>query len=247
MIQMLIGMMGASEVKPFSREQQFITPGTYEFVVPRGVKQIKALVIGGGGGASTNIGGKGGGVISGIVPVTSGDVLTVVVGAVASTGGTSALIHTGETLLQGFGGTNSKRGATAYNELVSVLSNYNAVDLPTRYGKYVSNFADFIDDRWSEPSYGEPGIGGAGGVFLSVNASKGGDGSPGNGFGGGGGGAGGIGEDAAANIGKTGESGKMARGGCGGDGSASSGSLQKGNDGGSSTANTGIESNEGGD
>lgn len=55
MIQMLIGMMGASEVKPFSREQQFITPGTYEFVVPRGVKQIKALVIGGGGGASTNM------------------------------------------------------------------------------------------------------------------------------------------------------------------------------------------------
>ena len=41
-------MGGEPHIEPFLREQQFTSPGTFEFIVPYGVKEIKALVIGGG-------------------------------------------------------------------------------------------------------------------------------------------------------------------------------------------------------
>lgn len=152
---MLMGMMGASDVKPFLREQQFISPGTYEFIVPSGVKEIKALVIGAGCTAQSysssggNLGGRGGGVISGIIPVKGADAFTVTVGSVATTGETSVLVRSGTTILQSLGGTLSKRGATAYSSLVTLLSNYNAVDLPTAQGKGAVNFLQMADNDWA--------------------------------------------------------------------------------------------------
>ena len=154
MIQkMFMGMMGASDVNPFSREQQFITSGTYEFVVPKGVKGIKALVIGGGAKGKTNgvaTGGKGGGVISGIIKVRPGDILSIAVGAVLeNVGGTSAITRAGDVLLQGNGGTNAARGGTAYAELVTLLSNYNATSLPTAVYKGCRSFLEMADDAWA--------------------------------------------------------------------------------------------------
>ena len=105
-------LVGRPKIVPFLREQQFVSPGTYEFIVPRGVREIKALVIGGGASYSGQTGGKGGGVISGIIPVKGGDVFTVTVGSVTTTGGTSALVRAGTTLMQGLGGTVQTRGAT---------------------------------------------------------------------------------------------------------------------------------------
>lgn len=210
---MLMGMMGASDVKPFLREQQFISPGTYEFVVPRGVKEIKALVIGAGclaeryNSSAGNLGGRGGGVISGVIPVKGGDAFTVTVGSIATTGGASALVRAGTTILQGFGGTLSARGATSYNALVTILSNYNAVDLPTATGKGAVHFLQMANDDWAyydkyypdnpnPPRALSPGIGLPG----SQNSA----GGIGGGVGGGGGGGAGTSGQGSPGIAETG-------------------------------------------
>ena len=69
-----LGLMGIIESNPLfyldsigDVLQTFATPGTYTFIVPAGVKAVRALVIGGGGGGggySESVGGVGG---SGIV------------------------------------------------------------------------------------------------------------------------------------------------------------------------------------
>ena len=88
-MQKSILLVGKPPIVPFLREQQFVSPGTYEFVVPRGVKEVKALVIGAGclaeryNSSAGNLGGRGGGVISGVIPVKGGDAFTVTVGSIA--------------------------------------------------------------------------------------------------------------------------------------------------------------------
>ena len=206
-MQKSILLVGKPPIVPFLREQQFVSPGTYEFVVPSGVKEIKALVIGGGAEspALTGTGGKGGGVISGIIPVKGGETFTATVGPVTTTGGASALVRAGTTLLEGLGGTASERGATAYSPLVSLLSNYNAVDLPTAEGKGAVNFLQMADDDWAfyeayfeflvDPSVvprstvGKVGCPGYGGVYVKGKWGAGGTGQRGGAGGGGGGGA----------------------------------------------------------
>ena len=203
-----MGMMGASDVNPFSREQQFITSGTYEFVVPKGVKGIKALVIGGGAKGKTNgvaTGGKGGGVISGIIKVRPGDILSIAVGAVLeNVGGTSAITRAGDVLLQGNGGTNAARGGTAYAELVTLLSNYNATSLPTAGYKGCRSFLEMADDAWAfHPGFWAGGNGG--GYSSAYGATKGSSGKLGTGgYGiGGTGGTGGL-NDYAKTYGENG-------------------------------------------
>lgn len=101
-------------------EQNFTTVGTTNFIVPAGVYQISAVAIGGGGGGSgadgarteTNTGGGGGALAYGTIPVTPGELLTVVVGAGGTapsgnpggTGGISSIIRGVTTLLSGGGG-----------------------------------------------------------------------------------------------------------------------------------------------
>lgn len=154
--------MGAAPgIEPYLREQQYTTPGTYEFVVPSGVKTMKALVIGGGARYSNSTGGKGGGVISGTFNVNSDQVLNIVVGAVAATkGGVSSIASFGKTLLLGDGGTNLKRGASLFSSDVNILSNYNAVNLPTTGGKACKSFLQMADDDWQYyPFYASSGAG----------------------------------------------------------------------------------------
>lgn len=76
-MQKSILLVGKPPIVPFLREQQFVSPGTHQFVVPSGVKEIKALVIGAGclaerhNSSAGNLGGRGGGVISGVIRSSS--------------------------------------------------------------------------------------------------------------------------------------------------------------------------------
>lgn len=82
---------------------EYVSPGTYSFVVPADVKTVSAVAVGaGGGGAETNDGGGGGGGALQYVndiPVTEGEVLTVVVGSPGqngtngTSGGYSAIVR----------------------------------------------------------------------------------------------------------------------------------------------------------
>ena len=69
-----------------SDQREFVTPGTYSFIVPPNVTSLSMVAVGGGGGGAGNVndGGGGGGCAlfwRNNVPVTPGEFLTVVVGA----------------------------------------------------------------------------------------------------------------------------------------------------------------------
>ena len=141
-------MGGKPHIEPYLRELEFVSNGSHEFIVPYGVREIKALVIGGGASYSKLLGGKGGGVISGIIPVKSGQTLTITVGGISTVGGTSSIVRAGDTLLQGNGGTSVNRGGTAYNQSVQILSNYSVKDLPTTIGKACISWLQMCNDAW---------------------------------------------------------------------------------------------------
>lgn len=89
-------------------QQEWTTPGAYDFEVPADVHFISAAVIGGGGrgsSASPFPGGGGGGLHwRNLVPVTPGETLTVVVGIGAANGGVSQIKRGSTVLLEATGG-----------------------------------------------------------------------------------------------------------------------------------------------
>ena len=105
----------------FSRYATFGTPGTYLWTVPNGVNLLKGRVVGAGGGAGAadpNFGGTGyylsgagggaGGYDEGIVSVTPGQQITIIVGAQGTAGSAAALAAgTGNAGSGGTGGTSS--------------------------------------------------------------------------------------------------------------------------------------------
>ena len=110
----------------------FMTPGTYSWIVPQGVFQVRARVWGGGGGGggSLNIysaatGGGGGGYCEGVFAVTPGDEIIIVIGSggvagIAAggngfSGGTSSF-GTFCTALGGSGGKGASSGTAANPE-----------------------------------------------------------------------------------------------------------------------------------
>lgn len=96
-------------------QMEWTTPGTYQFVVPMSVFSISAVVVGGGGsggGSNYSSGGHGadGGDLRYVVslPVTPGEVLTIIVGDIgpvpgqydtSATNGTPSIIRRGATSL----------------------------------------------------------------------------------------------------------------------------------------------------
>lgn len=89
--------------------QYYGTAGSNNWTVPSGITQIRVWLVGGGGGNAntTSSNGGSGGIVSGILDVTPGEILTIVVGA----GGTAgANLTTG--LGNGGGGTYILRGST---------------------------------------------------------------------------------------------------------------------------------------
>lgn len=84
-------LQGESEVKPEPGTKEFVTPGTYSWVVPSGVYNILVVLNGaggGGGGFYTFVGGGGnsgggggsGGIFVDMIPVTPGETIQIVVG-----------------------------------------------------------------------------------------------------------------------------------------------------------------------
>jgi hypothetical protein len=107
----------------------YTTAGTYSFVVPVGITSISAVCVGGGGGGGNNGnstiyddagGGAGGGLAYGTFAVTSGETLTVVVGAGGAggtsssrdggDGGNSSVSSSSSTFLQANGGGGGGQG-----------------------------------------------------------------------------------------------------------------------------------------
>lgn len=75
-----------------NNKTQYTTPGTYSFVVPKGVNEVRALLAGGGAGGARfagagGCGGDGGACKEVVLTVTPGETLTVVVGT-GGAGGT---------------------------------------------------------------------------------------------------------------------------------------------------------------
>ena len=101
-------LAGANYYRPKAQgQQEFTSPGTYSFIVPANVESISMVAVGGGGGGAQNTddgGGGGGGALAynNNVAVTSGEVLTVVVGqggapgnGAGTAGGQSSVIRAG--------------------------------------------------------------------------------------------------------------------------------------------------------
>lgn len=120
----LIGMMAGRNV--MRGQQQWTTAGSYSFVVPGGVFEISAVVVGAGGSGSNSspfTGGGGGGLHwRNSVQVFPGETLTVEVGEGAytppngTTGGTSRLKRGSSILLEATGGTAvGSRGLGRFN------------------------------------------------------------------------------------------------------------------------------------
>jgi hypothetical protein len=62
---------------------EYSTPGAHSFVVPSGVKEISAIVVGaggGGGGHTLHYGGGGGGIVQSYLKVTPGETVSIFVG-----------------------------------------------------------------------------------------------------------------------------------------------------------------------
>lgn len=100
---------GPNNNSPSTNVSSYSSAGSYSFTVPANVYYLKVFLIGGGGGAvycSSNCAtGGAGGYVSGLLPVTPGEVLTVVVGSGGS--GANAGGNTG-----GGGGTAIYRSGT---------------------------------------------------------------------------------------------------------------------------------------
>ena len=86
-------------------QQEWTTPGTYNWTAPDGVTSVCAVCVGAGADGSSNKHGDGGGGLGwkNDIPVTPGQSYTVVVGAKASGGGNSYFIN--NTTVKGGGGS----------------------------------------------------------------------------------------------------------------------------------------------
>ncbi|WP_459213855.1 glycine-rich domain-containing protein, partial [Pseudomonas lactis] len=83
-------------------EQIWTVPGTYEWVVPKGVKSICAVAIGGGGGRNITSSRTGGGGATGYannIAVSPGQIITVVVGAAGINGSSTTATAGGDSYL----------------------------------------------------------------------------------------------------------------------------------------------------
>lgn len=201
---------GFTTDKPYGA-QEYLTPGTYSFLVPRGVTSLSIVTVGAGGGGTesvdyvgtvptpaapsgTPIYGGGGGALAyaNSIAVTPGEFLTVVVGTGGSGGRPNG--DYGNGYFFGGDGTSSSvaRGATKLVEAGggksgNTAANGGVVLTGTGYaGGAGGAGTDDGQHWWGSGSGGAGGYSGAGGAGGNANAngSNGSGGSPGGGAGG---------------------------------------------------------------
>lgn len=195
--------------------QQVFTSNT-NFTVPAGVTQISAVVVGGGGGASacpgtsnfSGNGGGGGGLAYGTFAVTSGETLTVAVGAggaggSGSTGsgfggGMSQILRGSTSLLQATGGSGGVYGGGAKAGGTSSGTERDG-------GGNGGSGGESKNNNGGGGGGGAAGYSGNGGNAGSGNGGIGADGSGGGGGGGGGQSSGGVQNNGGGGVGLLGE------------------------------------------
>lgn len=154
-------------------QTQYLTAGTYSFTVPVGVEFISVAAIGGGGGGGnvgSGYGGSGGSggacAYANDIPVTSGEVLSIVVGAggtPATNGGDTRIARGATTILTAGGGRGGNgTGATVAGGTYSV----NAALVDGSYGGWNGGFGGV--------SYGGTGQRGGNGTGSGYIGSAGG-------------------------------------------------------------------------
>lgn len=209
---------GVTMTSDLSNPAVFNTAGTYYIMVPSGVSSFNIVAVGGGGGGAGGLvvqgattttyygagGGAGGNVIiENNFAVTSGTILTLIVGAGGSKGlagfqsiplninnpstpgqnGGSTIIKSGETVLISAAGGNGApiggNGATGIFFGGSIFGQPNA-DSATAPAEPLNNLSGggaAANGFGGFPNYSNPGSGGAGGSNLS--GSDGSNGRPG--------------------------------------------------------------------
>lgn len=182
-------ILAGAQSKPVTGQQEYLTAGTYSFVVPTGVTKISIVAIGGGRGGGGTTGGTGGGLayLNNQV-VTPGETLTIVVGAggaggwynvAGSTGFNSYVVRASSNIILARGGGL----ATAQIGTASYLGGAGGTGGVTLNGT-------FGQVNCSPGGGGAGGYAGNGGAGASVPASTGSaSGGAGSGGSGGGGGA----------------------------------------------------------
>ena len=112
-----------------SGTQYYGVAGSNNWTVPVGITQIRVWMVGGGGGNAntTSANGGSGGIINGILDVTPGEVLTIVIGAGGTagansttglgSGGGGTYILRGTTLLCGAGGGGGGAGSAYFTTI----------------------------------------------------------------------------------------------------------------------------------
>lgn len=199
-------------------EVVFTTPGTYQWTVPAGVYSVNAVAVGGGAGVETGYGAGGGGLgWKNNIPVTPGDVITVVVGK----GGDAT------TTLATYSGNRYRVGEDSYFKSATLVKGGGG-QLGAPAG---ANGGSFVGDGGGNGGTGSvSGGGGAGGYSGRGGGGGNGAGSAGEaGTGGAAGGGGSSGSYRGGGGGGTGLEGEISNTGAGGD---SSGTGGKGGSGG---------------
>lgn len=104
-------LMAGGESGPPPGQMEYITPGTYSFVIPAGVTSVCVVAVGSGGGGGNYSNGGGGGGGGGLgwknnIQVTPGDSATIIVSDVTAanaSGGNSSFDYGGPKVI-GYGG-----------------------------------------------------------------------------------------------------------------------------------------------
>lgn len=237
-------------------QQEFLTPGNYNFTVPTGVTSLSCVVIGGGGGSSgcngssrySGAGGGGGGLAYGTFSVTAGSTVTVYVGGPGTAGtnvnssinrggggGESSILYGGNVLLRAIGGSGGRYGTTS-----SASGGGYSVTTPTVTSGGGGNGGYGGGARYNNGGGGGGGAGGYGGNGGNGGIGNSGSGTSGNNGGGGGGGGRSYGGTPNNGGGGTGLNGRGANGaggyrnnnGKGGSGGGNGGSATGGQRGG---------------
>jgi hypothetical protein len=166
---MLHGLIGKNVVHGL---QTYTIPGTYNFTVPNGVKQLSAIGVAGGGGGSGYAGGGGGGSLITTIDVTPGQIIPIIVG----TGGNGT-----QTSSANDGGNTTVSSYTCYGGKAPTGNPGGSGGVGYGYGGNGNkgDKADGINASYGgvggtgENGYGKGGNGGQNGGYVGGNGQNG--------------------------------------------------------------------------
>lgn len=174
------------------------TIGAQQWIVPKGIRSISAVVVGGGGGGAGQgwsyggaAGGGGGLCYSPEIPVEEGDEVTIFVGRGGARGGDTSSGADGETTFLSINGVNiiaaHGGGAGLYSQKSGGDGGGWSASIPNAVGNYGGNAGNVIGSAGGSGGGGAAGYSGKGGDGGDARVGSNTAGQPGVGGGGGGG------------------------------------------------------------